>query len=104
MQSFRQLAKRARRNCVNRFKAMSPNDYLADIGWPFVGTFLSTDEAARVLTTKLRHERMRGQRKHWSYDPNRLIALQERVVAARYMRRFAKRLWLDERAANRKAA
>lgn len=104
MTSFRKLAKKSRRNCVERFKAKTPNDYLADIGFPFVGAFLSTDEAARVLTTKLRHERMRGQRKHWSYDPNRLIALQERVVAARYMRRFAKRLWLGERASERQAA
>ena len=46
---------------------------------------VSIDES---LKRAIEGQRRRGRNSHWTYDPNRLLALREHLLARRYDRRF----------------
>ena len=52
----------------------------------------AVDELRRVLALE------RRRLNHWSRKPERIAALAEALVFARYFRRFASRVWMREAA------
>ena len=60
------------------------------------GVVASAEDAVDELRRVLALERRRL--KHWSRKPERIVALTEALVFARYFRRFASRVWMREAA------
>lgn len=74
--------------------------FVADPGsfWGYVNLFrvsplLSTDEAIEFWTNEAENQRVLREAGHWRYDAAKLRIAAERVVIARYFRRFGARLW-----------
>lgn len=66
---------------------------LLRIGDPYLGMFYSTDDGCRKLAAAIARERSKRARHHWSFDPNRLIGLKQRLIIMRYFRRYGKYIW-----------
>lgn len=74
--------------------------WLAQI-WPAPLQFYSTDEAVRWLSKRVRQERAKIATDHWSKTPDRLAALQKRLIVARFFRIHGRRLWSNRIAEGR---
>lgn len=69
--------------------------------WGYVNEFrvtplLSTDEAAEFWANEAEKQRVLWASGHWRYDAAKLRIAAERVVIARYFRRFGAKLWQRE--------
>jgi hypothetical protein len=62
------------------------------------GLALSAEEAVDELRRLIRQEIERCRRRHWSAAPQRIPALQEALIFARYFRRFGARVWMRQAA------
>lgn len=88
----------ARKAHYDRVKQV--DSFVADPGsfWGYVNLFrvsplLSTDEAIEFWTIEAENQRVLREAGHWRYDAAKLRIAAERVVIARYFRRFGARLW-----------
>lgn len=65
-----------------------------------VTPLLTTDEAVEFWANEAENQRVLRDTRHWRFDPGKLRMAAERVVVARYFRRFGAHLWQrDGRAA-----
>lgn len=70
-------------------------EFAAHMYNPWTPSILSTDDACRILSLGIKRETQK--RGHWSYDANRYSGLKNRLIIARYFRRFGYQLWMKGR-------
>ena len=66
--------------------------------WGYINLFrvnplLTTDEAIEFWSNEAENQRVLREAGHWRYDAAKLRIAAERVVIARYFRRFGAHLW-----------
>lgn len=75
------------------------NDYWRIMGFlnqPLVSSkhTFSLDEVTRDLTNTIRRHVAMAKANHWGYDPVLLLACWERMLLARYLRRFGRKYFV----------
>lgn len=87
------IERRARRREAVRLFTADPAGLLDWLSMPAPRLFCDLDEAIGWLTKRARIQKQRARQGRHDFDGQQLVACVERSAVARYMRRFAGRIW-----------